>query len=557
MDLLTSNRRTLIGKIETKISAPKILYQYDGSIVFTFVAPVSVDGMLLNPETLPKPRSSAREWETLRTRFWAMYHDPYSSTLWCTRIIKDTDRGSFKLCNQPPTDLLRNTSYIFPWSNGDAVGGPSYELSSAGVVLTTFNDVDHDLATSFVSDTFFIPIADYGSPNIRKPLILKSCPKGVGQMVTAHFSTDGTKLAVIKQRDTKETVRTNSKLFIMETNDPESLIEVPIVKNRMMEDWDLSPRDMVWSQDSRSIYLVSASGPRTLLFYIAIPSRVQVQGKWEYLPTMAFQLRTPGFISSVYRMQGKGSRLFINSTSFVESSEYSILNTEWNQLEVLSSASNFGSLYGISSSQISEFRFRGAKNYPVQSWMILPSDFDDTKTYPCMLLVHGGPYWFWQDEWSTRWNPVLFAEQGYILILPNIIGSKGFGEKFSQEIIGDWATLPLQDLENCWDWVGKNVKSADLDRAVIMGESYGGYMMNWVAGKPFGKKFKTIIVQDGIFSMSSLYSTDNTVADVPFEIGAAPWDDLSKVDSQDPCRFTDQWTQPMLIIHSELDYRCK
>ena len=81
-------------------------------------------------------------------------------------------------------------------------------------------------------------------------------------------------------------------------------------------------------------------------------------------------------------------------------------------------------------------------------------------------------------------------------------------------------------------------------------------MMYWVAGQPLAKKFKSIVCHDGIFSISSMYAAD-VAQTVPFDLGGAPWDNLELLDKQDPCRYTANWTQPMLIIHSERDYRCK
>jgi dipeptidyl aminopeptidase/acylaminoacyl peptidase len=117
-------------------------------------------------------------------------------------------------------------------------------------------------------------------------------------------------------------------------------------------------------------------------------------------------------------------------------------------------------------------------NKEVHSWVIRPSNFDDSKKYPVAYLIHGGPQGAWGDSWSTRWNPAVFAEQGFIVITPNITGSTGYGQAFTDAINKNWGGDPLVDIEKAFDWVGKHLPGADNDRAVALGASYGGYMMN-------------------------------------------------------------------------------
>lgn len=110
---------------------------------------------------------------------------------------------------------------------------------------------------------------------------------------------------------------------------------------------------------------------------------------------------------------------------------------------------------------------------------MLPSDFDEDKTYPVAYLIHGGPQGSWADSWSTRWNPAVFAEQGYIVIAPNPTGSTGYGQAFTDAIKCNWGGDPYEDIVNVFEWVSENLPQADNERAVALGASYGGYMVNW------------------------------------------------------------------------------
>lgn len=129
-----------------------------------------------------------------------------------------------------------------------------------------------------------------------------------------------------------------------------------------------------------------------------------------------------------------------------------------------------------------------------------PSFFDEKKKYPLALLIHGGPQSSWGDAWSTRWNPAVWAEQGYVVVAPNVTGSTGFGLDLTRGVDGDWGGRPYRDLENCFEYIAKNMPFVDTDRAVAGGGSYGGYMTNWIQGMPLGRKFKALVSHDGIYS---------------------------------------------------------
>jgi dipeptidyl aminopeptidase/acylaminoacyl peptidase len=245
--------------------------------------------------------------------------------------------------------------------------------------------------------------------------------------------------------------------------------------NDAKQDWDLSIRDVLYSDDGKSLYVVAERRGRNVLFSIDLVPQKNGQG---YEPATAKALTSSGAVSSIHLVNSNSSdtpaRLLVNSSSLVESSKVSILSPSLGHEVVLSSATENGALLGISPAQVSEFSFQGAGDYPVQSFICRPSNFRTDKTYPCMLAVHGGPNSAWQDGWSARWNMIMFAEQGYIVIAPNITGSTGFGEAFAEAVSGDWGGRAYGDLEKCWEYVEENLKYVDTDRAVILGASYGG-----------------------------------------------------------------------------------
>lgn len=144
--------------------------------------------------------------------------------------------------------------------------------------------------------------------------------------------------------------------------------------------------------------------------------------------------------------------------------------------------------------------FKGAEDYDIQAWVITPSSFDKSRKYPLALYIHGGPVDAWRDSWSTRWNPLVLAEQGYVVVAPNPTGSVGFGQKLAEGINGEWGGRPYHDLEQCFHYVETHLSFVDTTNAVALGASYGGYMINWIQGNPLAKKLRALVCHDGVFS---------------------------------------------------------
>ncbi len=192
----------------------------------------------------------------------------------------------------------------------------------------------------------------------------------------------------------------------------------------------------------------------------------------------------------------------------------------------------------------------GAGGTPIQMWIIRPPRFDPGRRYPLVVMVHGGPQEPWEDGWSFRWNPELWAAQGYVVALPNPRGSTGFGQKFTDEVSHDWGGKVFVDLMNCVDWLEKQ-PYVDRDRMAAAGASFGGYMMNWFEGHT--DRFKALVTHDGSFNFDSMYGTTEELWYVEWEAGV-PWE-TADFDKFSPHRYAANFKTPDLVIHSELDFR--
>ncbi|HEY7326999.1 MAG TPA: S9 family peptidase [Gemmataceae bacterium] len=189
----------------------------------------------------------------------------------------------------------------------------------------------------------------------------------------------------------------------------------------------------------------------------------------------------------------------------------------------------------------------------MQMWILKPPGFDAAKKWPLAYLVHGGPQGAWEDGWSYRWCPELWAAQGYVVALPNPRGSTGFGQKFVDEISGDWGGRCFDDLMKGVDYLEK-LPYIDKERMAAAGASFGGYMMDWFQGNT--TRFKTLITHCGVYNFDSMYALTDELWFDEWEHGGPPWGPNRKsYEKHSPHRYAKNFKTPMLIIHNDLDFR--
>ncbi len=199
------------------------------------------------------------------------------------------------------------------------------------------------------------------------------------------------------------------------------------------------------------------------------------------------------------------------------------------------------------------FTFKGARNTKVQGWLLRPPGFEEGKKYPMLFLVHGGPQGAWRDYFHYRWNLLLFSSWGYVVVAINPRGSVGFGQKFTDDIRGDWGGKPYQDLMKGLDYVLKKYKFIDKKRIGAAGASYGGYMMNWFLGHT--KRFKAIVSHAGVYNLVSMYGATEELWFPEWEFRGTPWTNPKMYAKWSPHRFAAKFSTPTLVSAGELDFR--
>jgi len=202
---------------------------------------------------------------------------------------------------------------------------------------------------------------------------------------------------------------------------------------------------------------------------------------------------------------------------------------------------------------LEEFWSKGANNTQIHSLMVKPPFFDPNKKYPMVFLVHGGPQGAWEDLWHYRWNPQLYASPGYVVVMTNPRGSTGYGQKFTDEISGDWGGKVYTDLMNAYDYAVKNFSFIDAKKTVASGASYGGYMMNWMATKT--NRFKAIVSHAGVFNLESMYGSTEELWFPEWEFKGTPWKNRKHYQKYSPHQFVDKITTPILVTHGAYDFR--
>jgi dipeptidyl aminopeptidase/acylaminoacyl peptidase len=196
----------------------------------------------------------------------------------------------------------------------------------------------------------------------------------------------------------------------------------------------------------------------------------------------------------------------------------------------------------------------GAGGVPIQYWLLRPPGFDPSRKYPIVFLIHGGPQGAWDAAWSYRWNPALWAAQGWVVVAPNPRGSFGFGQRFVDEISQDWGGKVMQDLDAVFD-AAIRLPYVDATRQGIAGASYGGYAVNWIIGH--SDRFKAAVTHDGVFNIESMALVTEEQWFTDWEFGGPPTSARARENYAkfSPHRFAGNIKTPTLVITSELDFR--
>ena len=347
--------------------------------------------------------------------------------------------------------------------------------------------------------------------------------------VTPVWSPNGKSLAVRAQRRAGfEADRWYLDLYDRKSKTKKTVFENP----------DLSVSEFAFSPDGRSIWFTAEKEARENLFVV------------DALGGTPREIVKGGRISSL--SVGRDFVLYSRASLTAPADVYRA-SLDGNMVKALTNE-NPSFRKDVAFTEPESLRAVGAEGASIQYWLIKPPNFEASKKYPAVFLIHGGPQGAWEDGWSARWNPSLWAAQGWVVVCPNPRGSSGFGQKFVDEISQDWGGKVMVDLNGVFDAVTK-LPYVDAARTGIAGASYGGYAVNWLIGHT--DRFKAAVTHDGVFNLESMTTVTEELWFPDWEFGGEPWSPKARANfaKWSPHLFVDKIKTPTLVITNELDYR--
>lgn len=453
-----------IATINGGIGNVKVTKLPNGTIALACSALATPDGRLANPETDKRPHSSAKIYTSLFVRHWDTWLTENRNSIWYGALEKRD--GKYSLASKGIINALAGTKLSSPVAPFGGTG--DFDISSSGLVFVA-KDPELCPASYTKTDLYFVPLTTFTEVNPPTPKIVET-PNLQGYTQSPVFSHSGRKVAFTRMRSKQYESDKTRLLLLPDINDLGNVQEFWATEDGK-GGWDLRPESIVWSADDSTLFATAESAGRTLVWKVpADPAQAKE-------PPSAVKT-VEGSVGEIRLLGDSSSKLFVTSSSLIDNSCYSVADTLHNTASVVSSNSKQGKTFGLTRSSCDEIWFKGAGDYRVHALVLRPSNFDKNKKYPLCFLIHGGPQGAWLDGWSTRWNPAIFAEQGYVVVAPNPTGSTGYGMALQDGITGEWGGRPYNDLVACFEYIEKNLPYVDTNRAVALGASYGGYMIS-------------------------------------------------------------------------------
>ncbi|MEK6408051.1 MAG: S9 family peptidase [Acidobacteriota bacterium] len=312
--------------------------------------------------------------------------------------------------------------------------------------------------------------------------------------------------------------------------------------NSLTNQFDSSVESFTFSADGQRIYLTALEHGRQPIYEMPLGG---LPGK---------KLINDGFNDDV-QVTGDGKTLVFTRQSVTRPVEiYKTNSLGAGATQITKTNDAFLADFNLKPAE--EISWEGATGARVYGFITKPPNYTATRKWPLIVLIHGGPQGSWNDSWSYRWNPQLFAAAGYVVFSPNPRGSTGFGQKFVDEISADWGGKVFTDILNGVAYVA-SMPYIDRERIGAAGGSYGGYMVNWIEGHNNDPrvKFSALISHAGVYNLTSMYGATEELWFPEWEFKGTPWTNPEMYSKWSPHMFVKEFKTPMLVIHGELDYR--
>jgi acylaminoacyl-peptidase len=302
--------------------------------------------------------------------------------------------------------------------------------------------------------------------------------------------------------------------------------------------WDRSADSLQWSRDGRALYVTAGDVGQSRLFQVD-PNNGSVVPLTGEGHVSAFAQTPSGFVFAQDSLT-RPPELFVKTFRGREMPRR-ITNVN-PQLD----ARAFG--------EAEQFSFPGWNGEEVHGYVIKPANYVEGEKYPVAFLIHGGPQGSFGNSWSYRWNPETYAGAGYAVVMIDFHGSTGYGQAFTDSISQHWGDRPLEDLQKGWAFAQDKYDFLDGSNACALGASYGGYMINWIAGT-WPDAFKCLVSHDGVFDIRGMAYGTEELWFTEWEYGGTQYENPRGYEQFNPVNHVDQWKTPMLVVQGDRDFR--
>lgn len=409
-----------------------------------------------------------------------------------------------------------------------AATGTDYAFSPDGKEIAFLRNFDKVEATSTNSDIVVLDLAAKTQKNITE--------KNRGYDAAPHYTPDG-KYIIFRSQETATFEADRWRIMRYDRKTGETV--------ELTQGFDQQADDLVISPDSKTVYFSAGTRGRSPIYSVPVEPDLRLR-----IATHV-KMVAQGIYAGNLGITADGSTLVFTSSSMAAPAEVFSVAASGGEAKKLTAQN--GS-FGLATAE--EMDWKGGDNAPVHGFFLKPANFDASKKYPMIVLIHGGPQGAWSDNWGYRWNPQVFANAGYVVFMPNPRGSTGYGQQFVNEISGDWGGRVVVDIKN---GVAEAINRpyVDKDRIGAAGASYGGYMVDWLLGHNDDPrfKFKAFVSHAGVYNLESMAATTEELWFVNWEFKGMPWENRENYEKWSPHRFAANFSTPTLVTAGELDYR--
>ncbi|MFL5722091.1 MAG: prolyl oligopeptidase family serine peptidase [Chloroflexota bacterium] len=305
---------------------------------------------------------------------------------------------------------------------------------------------------------------------------------------------------------------------------------------RLTDGWDRSADAVAWAAGGRTLYVTAEDTGQRGLFAIDVATGAVTP------------LVTDGSVSSV---KVAGDRIFYSLDSLDGPADLYVLEDDRHRRIT---RLNAGGMRDIALGDAEQFSFAGWNDETVHGYVVRPADFDPARTYPVAFIIHGGPQGSSGNHWHYRWNPQVYAGAGYAVVMIDFHGSTGYGQAFTDSIRGDWGGKPLEDLQKGFAAALDRYPFLDRTRAAALGASFGGYMVNLIAGV-WNEPWRCLVSHDGNLDERFAYFATEELWFPEWEHSGTPWENPAAYAQDNPADHPAAFRVPTLVIHGALDYR--